>query len=109
MKRVMSMVALVAFCLAMGGCAFVAPVIPPTGMFVSAIKGPISTDMKSTPVASKRGESSSLSILGLFAFGDASVQAAASNGGLTRIEHVDYEYTNVFFIYQRFATVVYGE
>ena len=48
-------------------------------------------------------------ILGLVAWGDASAEAAAKDGGITIIEHVDYEYMNILFIYQRFTTIAHGK
>jgi len=45
----------------------------------------------------------------LIGTGDASIAAAAKNGGITRIHHVDSESMNVLGIYSRYDTIVYGE
>ena len=41
--------------------------------------------------------------------GDASVQTAARNAGITKISHVDYKKTSVIGVYAKVITVVYGE
>ena len=86
-----------------------APTIPPLGI-VSAVGAPLSTEFSgSTPVAQKTGSSSSHNVLGLAAFGDSSVSAAARNGNLKTISFVDYDYLNILGIYQLFTVNAYGE
>lgn len=94
------------------GCAlYHAPVIPPQGIAFAHVSAPIDTNAEATPTANMRsGEASTLTVLGLVSLGDASVQAAAREGGLRVVHHVDYEYKNVFFyFYQRFTIRAYGE
>jgi len=92
------------------GCiGYVAPVMPPQGFLFSNVSAPIDTDYEKTPVGYKSGASSSTAILSLFAFGDASVSSAARNGSLETIDHVDYEYMNILFIYQSFTVRAYGD
>ncbi|MBC8371836.1 MAG: hypothetical protein H8E25_17675 [Planctomycetes bacterium] len=55
------------------------------------------------------GDSSVTSFLGLFAFGDSSIMAAAANGGIRKIHHVDYEVFNFLGIIACQKTIVYGE
>jgi hypothetical protein len=55
------------------------------------------------------GSASSIDILGLVAVGDASAKAAADSAGITRVEHMDYEYLNVLGVFQKYATIVYGQ
>jgi len=95
-----------------GGCAaYRTPVMPPNGLLFSNVKAPTSTEFyQTTKVPTKTGESSSYSVLGLFAFGDASIQAAAEKGQLSSIHFVDYDYLSVLFgVYTRFTTVANGE
>jgi len=66
-------------------------------------------DFKDTKIGLKKGESSSMCILGLVAVGDASTHEAAKNGGVTTIQTADYSYTNVLGIYQEYRTIVYGD
>ena len=58
---------------------------------------------------SKTGTAESISYLGLVAVGDASIQTAAKNGGITKIKFVDYEVWNILGIYGEYKTIVYGD
>lgn len=84
-----------------------APFQPPSGA-VSVTKAPLSTE-GNWEIGSKRGEASSTSVLCLYATGDCSIAAAARNGGLKKIGHVDYEYVNIIGIWQKATVIVYGE
>jgi hypothetical protein len=44
-----------------------------------------------------------------FASGDSSIKAAAANGSITKIEHVDYHTTSVLGIWGKTTVTVYGE
>lgn len=61
------------------------------------------------PVNLKTGAATATSILGIVATGDASIEAAAKNGGITRIHHVDHHSKNILGFYSEFTTIVYGE
>lgn len=56
----------------------------------------------------KTGIASSKAII-LFNTGDASIGTAMKNGGITKIHHVDYDVTNILFLYNEVKTIVYGE
>jgi hypothetical protein len=56
----------------------------------------------------KTGTSEAKGII-LASFGDASISAAAKNGNITRIHHVDSESMNILSIYASYKTIVYGE
>ena len=84
-----------------------APFQPPSGAG-SVTKAPLSTE-GNWEIGSKRGEASSTSVLCLYATGDCSIAAAARNGGLKKIGHVDYEYVNIIGIWQKATVIVYGE
>ena len=49
------------------------------------------------------------SILSMVATGDASIEAAMKNGGITKVHHVDWQAKNILGIYGEFKTTVYGE
>ena len=90
----------------LAGCAAMA-MQPVTGFIYSDVKGPLTaTD---NTVSSKVGTAVCTSILGLVAQGDASIETAAKNGGITKISHVDYHSTNILGIYATFTVTVYGE
>jgi TRL-like protein family len=59
------------------------------------MKGPVSAGPAAT--GSKVGRSEAWGIL-VFATGDASISAAATNGGINRIHHVDHETMNILGI-----------
>ena len=59
--------------------------------------------------ATKVGVSECTSILALVAMGDASISAAAKNGGITKIHSVDWEAKNILGIYGTYRTIVRGE
>ena len=103
-------VTVLASTLLLTGCiGFGAPVHPPTGLLYTSIRAPIDIDSDETQLGTKQGRSTSSTILGLVAWGDASTRAAAEAGGVTTIRHVDYEYFDILSVYGTFTTVVYGD
>jgi len=97
-------------CLMSGCAAYRAPVMPPSAFVFSDIKAPLSTELnESTAVGTSQGAASASSVLGMFAWGDASVNTAAKQGGLSTVNYADYEYLSVLFgVYTRFTTVAHG-
>ncbi len=80
------------------------------GCFYTNIREPLDLDLQQTRLGAKRGESSNRQILGLVAWGDASTQAAAANGGITTLNHADSEFFSIlWFVYGSQTTVVYGD
>jgi hypothetical protein len=61
------------------------------------------------PIGNKKGKSCATSILGWFGTGDASIAAAANNGGITKVYTVDHKVTNILNVYAQYCTVVHGE
>jgi hypothetical protein len=70
------------------------------------VAGPVAAT--SNTIGSKKGEATAKGIL-FFATGDASISAAASNGGITKISHVDYRTMHILGLYAKTTTTVYGE
>lgn len=58
--------------------------------------------------SSKKGEAKATSILGV-ALGDASLEAAMKNGGITKVHHVDTKSRNILGVYGEYTVIVYGE
>lgn len=75
-------------------------------LYLDATAGEAAT---SNSGASKSGEACASSILGLVGTGDASIDAAAKNAGITRIAYVDGKSTNILGIYATYCTIVHGE
>ena len=105
MKIMSRLAGVAAAAMILTGCAGV--MSPVSGSLYMSVKGPLAISPQ--PGMSKTGTASASSILGLIAMGDASIEAAAKAGGITKIHHVDYESTNILGLYATFTTVVYGE
>ena len=106
MNKFGMLAAVCAAAVATTGCIS-APFTPPMGLY-SEVSAPLSTEGP-IQLGSKSGEASAKTILGIVATGDCSLQTAAKNGGLTKINHVDYRYKNILGIVQETTVVVYGE
>jgi hypothetical protein len=104
MKRILAtgFMGLVA-ALSLGGCTIVSP-----------MNGSIYTDMTAATAvgpasgSSKKGEAKATAILGV-ALGDATLETAMKNGGVTKVHHVDTKVMNVLGVYAEYTTIVYGE
>ena len=81
-------------------------VTPMNGSLYTSLKGPVAVGDASG--SSKTGTAKATAIIG-FATGDASIQAAMENGGITKVHHVDSKVMNILGIYAEYTTVVYGE
>lgn len=93
MKKVMKSVAIAVAAVAMlASCSTTTPVA-----------------VTANPVGNKCGEASTSRILGLGGSANVGINAAAKNGGITRISHVDKSSYSFLGIYQKFTTRVYGE
>ena len=85
-----------------------------TGMFSGTGAAFITMEVKEPVSAtahkagSKTGSACTSNILGIFASGDASVEAAAKAGGITNISTVDKQFTNYAFFYGKMCTFVTG-
>lgn len=99
---------LLAGALVLGSGCFGGPFAPPVGTLYTEIGAP--TSLGSGQLAARRGESSVVAILGIGSSGQASVEAAADEGGITRVKRVEYRYENVLLgLYQRYTTIVWGD
>ena len=58
---------------------------------------------------SKKGSASCHSFLGLIACGDASINNACKNGGITKVSWVTYSVNNILGAYGIYTTTVYGD
>ena len=86
------------------GCATVVPV----GGIYTNVKMPI-TNSNGSVSYSKTGVATTQSILGLVAWGDGSIRAAAEEGKITKVNSVDYSSENILGVYGKYVTTVYGE
>lgn len=89
-----------------GGCAGVSMRMPVNGFLLSSVSS--SDAVTSNQTGNRVGEACSASILGLVATGDASVETARRNGGITFITSVDNSFNNYLGIYSKYCTIVRG-
>ena len=81
-----------------------------SGCMYSNIRFPLDEALWKTELGSKVGVSSNYSIAWLVAWGDAGVEKAARNGGISVINHMDMGIESyVFGLYVRRDTIVYGD
>jgi len=79
---------------------------PVMGVVVTAAQGPITATAYDQ--SARTGTSCAYSILGLVAFGDASINAAMNAGQIKQVASVDFDTTNVLAIFGSFCAVVRG-
>ena len=81
-----------------------------TGCLYTHVMTPYDTNLNKTVLGQKTGKAAMYSVLGLVAWGDASTAAAAKQGGLATVNHMDKEFLNIVFgIYTETTTIVYGD
>lgn len=95
--------------------AFVTMMFMSCSVVKSPVAGMLFTDIKdgmavtANAGSSKVGTAEVKAYLGIIATGDASIQTAAKNAGITRIHHVDYQSKSYVGIYSVYTVIVYGE
>lgn len=106
MKKFLTVTALFTIAVILTSCnAFVGS--PLVGTIYTDVKYPVAVTNNSN--ATKVGSSKATSILGIVATGDASIDKAAKNAGITKIHHVDAHSTNILGIVSNYEIIVYGE
>ncbi len=90
----------------LSGCATSYPV----GGIITQLKLPVTVGDGVVPKAGlKKGVSECKSYLAMVAIGDASIETAARNGGITKIHFVDWDVENVLGIIGTYRCTVWGE
>ncbi len=98
MKRIALLMVIFAALAAINGCLY------------ANVKTPLDLDADQTEIGTKVGTASNQSVLWLVAWGDASSNAAAKNGNISVIHHMDHEAFSILFgLYSKSTTIVYGE
>lgn len=105
-KRMIGLVVSVLLIALLAGCAAYS-ISPVTGIAYTEVKAPMTAT--SAEKGTKVGTAMIQSILGLVAVGDASIETAMKNGGITKVSHVDYFSKSILGIYATFTVYVYGE
>ncbi len=91
--------------LSLSGCAMVMG--PVMGAWYTDVKGPVTATGQPSK-GDRSGEACATSILGLIATGDASIETARKNAGVTKVTAVDMSGSSILGIYAKYCTVVYG-
>jgi hypothetical protein len=98
MRKSIILVVITALMLAFSGCAYM------------NVKSPLDQDLNKTAFGSKTGKASAQSVLWLFSWGDAGTKAAAANGNISVINHMDERLqVYLFGIYAKRTVIVYGD
>ena len=112
MKKLLIGAAIAAFGIGLGGCAQVGGPSTTTALGFGGVIddncSPASFNIDNSVKAAKMGDASSKSIV-LYTSGDSSIKAAMDAGGITKVHHVDYKVFNIFNLYSRATTIVWGE
>jgi hypothetical protein len=95
---------------------YVAPVVPQTSAALPVPRviafgdysAPLDVTFDRTGVDARHGRASTVTVFNLFSYGDASVEAAARQGGIGVVTQIDHEFFNVFGLYVKYTTVVTG-
>lgn len=93
--------------LTLTGCAAYST-SPVLGALVTNVQAPLTVGSGMNPQLMKVGTGTATSLLGIIAFGDASIRTAAKEAGIKKIHYVDY-HSEKFIIIARFTIYVYGE
>ena len=80
---------------------------PQMGLLYSSVD--FGTGATSNPAGNRVGEACAKSILGLVAWGDASIEAGRRNGGITQITSVDASTWSILGVYGSYCTMVRGK
>lgn len=85
-------------------------VVTLSGCVYSSAITPLDENVDETRIGKKTGKASVHIIAWLVAWGDAGVEAAAKNGDLEVIHHLDVERRIILFgLYSRITTIAYGD
>ena len=92
-----------AACLPLAGCLTVQT--PALGILFTDVKY---GGESNGAIGPKEGKACAQSILGLIAQGDASIEAAAKNGGIKTVTTIDHSAKNMLGIIGDYCTIVHG-
>jgi hypothetical protein len=88
----------------LSGCATARS--PVTGFWYTDTNSSVTAT--SNQAGNRVGEACATSILGIIGTGDASIEAARRNGGITMISSVDDHATSILGVYAKYCTIVRG-
>ncbi len=92
--------------LVFSGCAAVG-MSPVLGVLYTDVKAPVTAT--NNPKGPKTGEAKCMSVLGLVAVGDCSIEKAAKEGNISKVHTVDYNNMSILGLYSEIKVIVTGE
>jgi hypothetical protein len=100
--------AIIAALVSVTGCGYW-PRSGNNGLFYTNTTAPVAVLATESDEPVKTGQACSIGVLGLWASGDSSVEAAKRNGGITRLATVEEKFKQVFLgVRTEYCTVVTG-
>lgn len=113
LHRTLLALALVGTSLTLTSCALTVPSGHTTGFLVKSVgAGGTATYVEGQPLVLEgleRGESREYSLLGLFSWGDSSLDAAAREGNLHDVHYIDHQVLTFFGLFACYETVALGK
>ena len=103
-RRAMQLTLILLVAVGLSGCISVST--PAIGLLMTEVTW---DGMSTGTVGSKEGKACAQSVLGLVARGDASIKAAASAGGITKISSIDHYTKSMLGIIGEYCTIVRGQ
>jgi hypothetical protein len=91
--------------LLLSGCAIAASPVG-NGQIYTHVHGPVASGPATS--SAKSGRACAMNYVGMVAMGDASIDAAKKEGGISNVASVDHDSFTVLGVYARFCTVVRG-
>lgn len=105
MKNKILTICFIAAVALLSGCATTVP----QGSLFTDVKVPVSAAANNKSDNLKVGKSYCKSYLGLVTQGDASIEAAKKNGGITKVVSVDWKAKSILGLVGEYECIVYGE
>jgi hypothetical protein len=105
MKKLLCLVSVLVVAFYLSGCATSVPM----GSLYTELKLPVTATGEQVKGAEKVGRAECMSVLGLVATGDASIETAMKNGNITKVTHIDWEAKNILGIIGNYKCTVYGQ
>lgn len=101
--KLLCLLGVIAFLPLLVGCATPYPM----GSMYTQLTLPVSCESEAKSM--KTGTSECISYLGMVTIGDISYEAAMKDGGITKVNHADWEVKNILGIIGNYKLTVYGE
>jgi hypothetical protein len=105
MKKFLGVVATILVAGLATGCATAG--FPLSGSTYAGVKG--SLYARTLGESKKEGKACAHSVLGIAAFGDATIKEAAKKANISEVDSVDFEEFNILGVYGRYCTIVNGK